>query len=151
MHASCHSLITRELLHDWLSVASAARRYIWGASLANGMILRGFLAISKISSSVHSTLRRIAIEIEISPFTRLLAVKVATRAFTDFVEIDDEEVRLARSVLQLLWRIDVTSNFVWRVHDETNCLKRTWKNFLNIQSCKIIYNFNLSDILKINT
>jgi len=81
MHASCHSLITRELLHDWLSVASAARRYIWGASLANGMmILRGFLAVSKISSSVHSTLRRIAIEIEISPFTRLLAVKVATRA-----------------------------------------------------------------------
>jgi len=33
-------------------------------------------------------------EIKIGPFARLLAVKIALRAFADFVETDDEEVGL---------------------------------------------------------
>jgi len=43
---------------------------------------------------------RLRFEIKIGPFARLLTVKVASRAFTDFVEVDDEEAGFARSILQ---------------------------------------------------
>jgi len=49
-------------------------------------------------------------EIKIGLFARLLAVKIAKRAFTDFVETDGEEVGLG-AFSNYRERTDVTPNF----------------------------------------